>query len=227
MVCTESTINIDGFTASTWPSNALSSLSAARYISACRLPVRSARSRTCPADSSPVTYKHRPWLSAHRCAVSSNNVDLPTPGSPASSTTAPGTSPPPSTRSNSLTPVDNARADSMSTSPIGRAADVGAPATMRVTDPLPRSSMLPQAWHSGQRPSHFATSLPHSAHRKVGRAVFATNRTVEHGTDRTARPQLRHVFEETSKIFWRACRSAGVPVRRISGRTREPRRNKT
>ena len=55
MVWMESTINIDGFTASTCPSNALSSLSAARYISPCRFPVRSARNRTCPADSSPVT----------------------------------------------------------------------------------------------------------------------------------------------------------------------------
>ena len=46
---------------------------------------------------------------------------MPTPGSPASSTTAPGTSPPPSTRSSSSTPVGTARAASTSTWPIGRA----------------------------------------------------------------------------------------------------------
>ena len=42
---------------------------------------------------------------AQRCATSSSSVDLPTPGSPASSVTEPGTSPPPSTRSSSSTPV--------------------------------------------------------------------------------------------------------------------------
>ena len=43
------------------------------------------------------------------------------PGSPATSTTAPGTMPPPSTRSNSGTPVGRATARRTSTSPIGTA----------------------------------------------------------------------------------------------------------
>ena len=42
---------------------------------------------------------------AHSLAADSSSVDLPTPGSPASSTTAPGVSPPPSTRSSSATPL--------------------------------------------------------------------------------------------------------------------------
>ena len=54
-------------------------------------------------------------------ATSSSSVDLPTPGSPASSTTAPGTSPPPSTRSSSGTPVERAVACVPSTWPMGSA----------------------------------------------------------------------------------------------------------
>ena len=54
-------------------------------------------------------------------ALSSSSVDLPTPGSPASRATVPGTRPPPSTRSSSPTPVGRARAVSTSIWPIGRA----------------------------------------------------------------------------------------------------------
>ena len=104
MVCTESTTSRSGLTASTWPSTAARSVSAARKRSSRRAPMRSARSRTWAADSSPVTYSARP-RSANRAATSSSSVDFPTPGSPASSTTAPGTRPPPSTRSSSSTPV--------------------------------------------------------------------------------------------------------------------------
>jgi hypothetical protein len=32
--------------------------------------------------------------------------------------------------------------------------------------------MLPQAWHSGQRPTHFAEVYPHSVQRWAGRADF-------------------------------------------------------
>ena len=61
-------------------------------------------------------------------ATSSSRVDLPTPGSPASSTTPPGTRPPPRTRSSSSTPVGRAVAWSTSTSTIGRAAALTGPA---------------------------------------------------------------------------------------------------
>ncbi len=42
---------------------------------------------------------------AARPATSSSRVDLPTPGSPLSRIAEPGTTPPPQTRSNSVTPV--------------------------------------------------------------------------------------------------------------------------
>ena len=62
-------------------------------------------------------------------ATSSSSVDLPTPGSPASRTTAPGTRPPPSTRSSSATPVARAAAaSSIGTWPIGTAGAVTGPA---------------------------------------------------------------------------------------------------
>ena len=64
---------------------------------------------------------------AHCAATSSSSVDLPTPGSPASSTTAPGTRPSPSTRSSSPTPVRTRAAASASTSLIR----VGPPASGR------------------------------------------------------------------------------------------------
>ena len=105
MVCTESTTTSVGLTSSMWPSAVCRSDSAARYTSSWSQPVRSARIRIWPADSSPDRYSARRPLSAQRCATSSSRVDLPTPGSPARSVTEPGTMPPPSTRSSSLTPV--------------------------------------------------------------------------------------------------------------------------
>jgi hypothetical protein len=55
MVCTESTTSSSGRTAWTCPSSAAKSVSAARKSSSWVPPVRSARSRTWEADSSPVT----------------------------------------------------------------------------------------------------------------------------------------------------------------------------
>ena len=60
-------------------------------------------------------------------------MDLPTPGSPASSTTAPGTIPPPSTRSSSPTPVGRARALSALTSPMNLVVRLMAEAGYKVT----------------------------------------------------------------------------------------------
>ncbi|CAM5384287.1 hypothetical protein SFUMM280S_10854 [Streptomyces fumanus] len=164
-VCTESRISSDGFTASRWPSTAARSVSAARYRWSCRAPIRSARSRTWLADSSPVTYRVRCSSLADLAATSSSSVDLPTPGSPASSTTAPGTSPPPSTRSSSGTPVERAVACRPSTWPMGTAEVVTRPGVVVRTAGAPYSSIVPHAWHSGQRPSHLAVCQPHSVQR--------------------------------------------------------------
>ena len=67
-------------------------------------PSRSARSRTCWADSSAVTTRQRLPALARPASAWSSRVDFPIPGSPPSRVTDPGTSPPWSTRSSS--PID-------------------------------------------------------------------------------------------------------------------------
>ena len=93
------------------------------------------------------------------------SVDLPTPGSPARRIAAPGTKPPPKTRSNSLTPEVLAFAISKLTSPIGLAASVTEVGTSESFLGAETSSTLPQVWHSPQRPTHLAVVQPHSAQR--------------------------------------------------------------
>ena len=79
-------------------------------------PRRAARSLTWAVDSSPVTrIARRPVAEIAPSAVRSS-VDLPTPGSPPTSTRLAGTSPPPSTRSSSGTPVGMRCASSALTS---------------------------------------------------------------------------------------------------------------
>ncbi len=90
---------------------------------------------------------------------------LPTPGSPASSTAAPGTMPPPSTRSSSGTPLPRCAASLTVTRPIGTAGVVTGPAAVRLVDGAPASATEPHAWHSPQRPTHLAATHPHSAQR--------------------------------------------------------------
>ena len=145
MVCTESTTSSEGRTSSTWPSTVPRSVSAARYSSSASASVRPARSRTWAADSSPVTYRVVRPAFAHCAATSSSSVDLPTPGSPASSTTAPGTRPSPSTRSSSPTPVRTRAAASASTSLIRVARRVGVAALTSASLGAPTSVTLPQA----------------------------------------------------------------------------------
>ena len=62
---------------------------------------RSARRRICAADSSPETYSVRRPAAARLPSAMFVSVDLPIPGEPPSSTSEPGTRPPPSTRSSS------------------------------------------------------------------------------------------------------------------------------
>ena len=100
MVWMESMISTSGFSRSAVARivSTLVSASILRpWVGSCR---RWARIATCDSDSSPVTYSERLcWASLQ--AVCSSSVDLPAPGWPPSSTAEPGTSPPPSTRSNS------------------------------------------------------------------------------------------------------------------------------
>ena len=89
---------------------------------------------------------------------------MPTPGSPASRIAAPGTSPPPSTRSNSGSPELRRWEDSTDTWPIGTAGEVtGADAAF--SPGAAASATDPHVWHSGQRPTHLGTVWPHSEQR--------------------------------------------------------------
>ena len=107
-------------------------------------PSRPARSRTCPADSSPLAYRTSPAVAVSPAAAWSSRVDLPIPGSPPSSTTDPGTSPPPRTRSSSEMPV-GVRTGSASRRP---ARDCG---TWPAPGPVPAPAARP-LW-SGSRTS--------------------------------------------------------------------------
>jgi hypothetical protein len=103
-------------------------------------------------------------------------VDLPTPGSPLSRIAAPGTMPPPSTRSNSATPLER-RGDSSDVSDvIGRACRpaAGLVASTRRTMPVCAacSVTVPHCWHSPHRPTHFAVVHPHSVQTYAGAEGF-------------------------------------------------------
>ena len=93
-----------GFCSDTAAWIASSRISANRLTLPVARPSRRARSATCSADSSPVTYSTE-VVSDRDASACSSSVDLPMPGSPPISTTAPATRPPPSTRSNSSRPV--------------------------------------------------------------------------------------------------------------------------
>jgi hypothetical protein len=132
--------------------------------------MRSARSRTWLVDSSPETTRAGSVAPcAQRCATSSSSVDLPTPGSPASRITAPGTRPPPSTRSSSPTPVGRARAASALMVAIGRAGCTGARGltarTAAGTAAAPAASITEfHPPHSGHRPTHLGGRYPQTSH---------------------------------------------------------------
>src|SRR5439155_1855477 len=117
-------------------------------------------------------YSARRPARAAWAATSSRSVDLPTPGSPASSTTPPETSPPPSTRSSSPTPVGRAVEPAPSTSAIGRAAAVTGPGDTWRSRGGSDASRVPQAWHSPQRPVQRTACQPHSEQRYVARPAL-------------------------------------------------------
>ena len=180
MVCAESTIASVGRVRSISPSTVARSVvdASSRFCSIAL--TRDARSRTCACDSSPETYSTEllGWPAAMLPAVSSSSVDLPMPGSPAISTTEPGTMPPPSTRSNSPKPVDSRDVVDVSIWVMGVAAltmdaaacvrEVRPGAAVRDDDAVGRaswnSSTVPHCPHCGQRPTHLRPSQPHSLH---------------------------------------------------------------
>ena len=106
MVWMESITATSGCSWLSFSSTPSRAFSASTYRLGTSTPSRLARSLSCLADSSPLTYKTRlplPHRLAHTCKSS---VDLPIPGSPPMSISPPSTMPPPSTRSSSPMPVD-------------------------------------------------------------------------------------------------------------------------
>ena len=113
----------------------------------------------------------------------SARVDLPIPGSPPTSTTEPGTRPPPSTRSSSARPLASRGAPTASTRPSGTALPAPGVGSRPSRSPTPADaapgeavasstseSQLPQP---GQRPSQRGCCAPHSVQAYTRRA-FAT-----------------------------------------------------
>ena len=138
---------------------------------------RSARILTCAADSSPHTSStgrsRATWSS-----ICSSSVDLPMPGSPPTSTSEPGTMPPPSTRSSSAMPLLKRSAADETTSDRATGPEAAPPAPSRTCLPLlparPRagattasSTNESQAPQSGQWPSHLLSWRPHPPQTKT------------------------------------------------------------
>src|SRR5215207_782064 len=170
-VCTESTTQTSGRSASSVASTVSRSVSASTGTSSAAPGSRAARSLICAADSSPETYSVRRPAPARFPSAIDVSVDLPIPGEPPRSTSEPGTSPPPSTRSSSAMPVvrratatalTSARRTGRAALPgvAARRAGAGCSSTSVFHSPQPR-----------QRPCHFRASWPQAEQVKTVRAM--------------------------------------------------------
>ena len=178
-VWTESITQTSGRSASSVASTTSRSVSATTGTRSASSPSRSARSRTCTADSSPETYRTEWPAAASRPSAPAVIVDFPIPGEPPRSTSEPGTIPPPTTRSSSARPVTSRATGSASTcaSGTGRAAGAEprrAPPEPPEPPPVWTGRSSTSVFHSpqpGQRPSQPAVSWPHSVHTWTVRAI--------------------------------------------------------
>src|SRR5438046_8639674 len=169
---------------------------------------RTARRRICSGDSSPDTYSVGTPALSSRAAHCSSRVDFPMPGSPPTSTTDPGTMPPPNTKSNSSRPVFHlaraplVRADKRT----GGLADAcRACLTARPPErPTASSTSVFHAPQASQRPAHFGCSAPQSVQRNT-ECTLATDRLGR----RLAR---REVVEPRVFLFEEQLHGAGGPV---------------
>src|SRR5580765_3260091 len=121
--------------------------------------IRSPRIRICCADSSPEAYRTL-FVADSFAATSSINVDFPTPGSPPSNIKAPGTTPPPSTRSNSAMPVGMRRVSMLVISSKGTGLESQDRGTSSEAD-IRSSTNVFHSWQDGQRPIHLGELWPH------------------------------------------------------------------
>src|SRR5882672_7825711 len=104
-----------------------------------------------------------------------SSVDLPMPGSPPTSVTDPGTMPPPSTKSNSASPVFQRAtvAACISESRTGAAPDPArdGPSARRPIRPTASSTNVFHAPHASHLPAHFGCSAPPSVQRNTERPL--------------------------------------------------------
>ena len=87
-------------------------------------------------------------------------------------------------------PLFNAVIGSLDRQATGRTfgIELTAPGRSVARGAAPASVTLPHAWHSGHRPTHFATTVPHSVQRYDGRLdaeLRGMTRTLAAQTDRT------------------------------------------
>src|SRR5437016_6340934 len=137
----------------------LASVSATRWSAGESVPRRSPRSRICCSDSSPLTYSTGRFGPESRSSAERSSVLFPIPGSPASNTTAPGTSPPPSARSSSPMPVLSRRPGESGTWSMGSTGESPRPPARADC-----SSTEPNAPQPPHLPNHFAVRKPHCLH---------------------------------------------------------------
>src|SRR5439155_957510 len=149
---------------------------------------------------------------SRRAAHCSSSVDFPIPGSPPTSTTDPGTMPPPKTKSNSARPVGQR---SIASLPMADRRTGGPPVvTVALRPPRPpdRQSARPttsstnvfHAPHASHRPAHFGCSAPQSLQRNT-ECALATRRL-----DRC--PALGIVVEASEFLLEVELHGAGRPV---------------
>ena len=127
-------------------------------------PIRDARPRTWASDSSAEASMTSRPVAASDESTWKSSVDLPMPGGPNSSVTEPATTPPPMTRSTSLTPVGSGRVPSVDTS---TRASAGAPSALPDLDPARRTGpggACSTRRRRGSAPPPGAT-LPRRTHR--------------------------------------------------------------
>ena len=101
-----------------------------------------------------------PRLRAIAPSAASSRVDFPTPGSPPTSTSEAGTSPPPSTRSSSETPVEILAGLLRRTS--SRSTGFAAEGATTESEPCSSSTSVPKAPQPGHFPSQRPDVVPHS-----------------------------------------------------------------
>nr|WP_276602802.1 hypothetical protein [Nannocystis pusilla] len=164
-VWTESTISAASVLARSWAALKTSSMrvSAISRRPGWLAPRRPQREATWATDSSPLAYSTTPLRRARPTEACRSSVDLPIPGGPPSSTTLPGTRPPPSTRSTS--PMPHGRRGWRSTIVCAsvEATTLPGPAGRSPGDGAATSSSIEfQASQLGHLPNHPVVTAPHA-----------------------------------------------------------------